>query len=1212
MLKSLPISYRLLLSYLVVAILPLTGLATFYLASFDTLLRDTVLVSISSLADKKVEEINRYLGERQNDAELLAQRIMIRQGLARLGFQFRTDGQAHPSYLEAAEALRQSVNSAGMGDEFHDLLLIDTDGNVVYTQKPSPRMGINIRQPGGLSLADGYRQAMQTGKTVLTRFVVHADSRDRPAAFVVSPVLADGVIIGSLALHLDTSGLETLTANRTGLGRTGETVLAQKAAGQAYYMAPLMHVAKAVTRYHHPLSELSVPMQKALQGEKGRGIMLDYAGNEGVAAWRFLPQLGWGMVVKMDAQEALAPARQLRHVTYLALVLFALLSGMTAYFLGRRFSHPLQGLIRVADRIAAGDLSERAPLDGSDETNRLARAFNHMTEALTESRLNLESKVDARAHELKELSALQNAILDKAGALILVLDRDGRIRRFNRACEELTQYAFADVEDQLLWDALLTPDERDIVREEVFEAAARDPEALRERYNYHCQCRDGTVRLIEWSNAVLPDDSGQLEFLVCIGTDVTEKQKAESILKESERQLKESQRIAELGSWSLDLLSGRLAWSEETYHLFEIDREHFGETYEAFLDRVHPDDRERVNRAYLDSLENRSPYDIVHRLRMPDDRIKWVNERCETFFDPNGQALRSMGTVQDITARKQAEETLRLYASVFEHSGEAILITDNDKRILAINPAFTRMTGYTLDEILGEHPRVLSSGFTPQETYQDMWAALDESGYWQGEVVDRRKDSSCYPQWMSISAVRDADNRLSHYIASFTDISERKKAEAQISQLAYHDTLTGLVNRFSLQGQLDQAVAMAQREHHLLAVIFLDVDRFKTINDTMGHAIGDELLVEVAQRLLDNVRGSDIVARLGGDEFVIVLTELDTPTAAARLADKILQALQRAFHIQNNELHTTASLGIALFPADGTDSETLMKNADTAMYHAKSEGRNNIQFFTAEMNQNAVKRLMLDNDLRVAVENRQFELHYQPQLDCSDGTIVGVEALVRWNHPTSGPIPPSEFIPIAEETGMILKLGEWVLDEACRQLRAWRDSGLDSMKMAVNLSAHQLHSPVLQAHVSQALNKYGLTGDDLELEITESAAMRDPDASISQLRALRNLGVRLSIDDFGTGYSSLSYLKLLPIHTLKLDQSFVRDIETDSNDVAICTATIALAHNLGLSVIAEGVETEAQKLLLSSHQCDVMQGFLFSKPLPASEALAFINAQRHA
>jgi len=393
-------------------------------------------------------------------------------------------------------------------------------------------------------------------------------------------------------------------------------------------------------------------------------------------------------------------------------------------------------------------------------------------------------------------------------------------------------------------------------------------------------------------------------------------------------------------------------------------------------------------------------------------------------------------------------------------------------------------------------------------------------------------------------------------------------------------------------------------------VMFIDMDDFKSINDTLGHAVGDGLLMEVARRLRDSVRDSDVVARLGGDEFVLVLTEVDGATAAARVADKILRSLGQPYCLEADVLHVTPSIGLAIFPNDGDDGETLMKHADTAMYHAKSQGRNNVQFFAAEMNRAAVERLRLDHDLRVALDERQFELHYQPQIDARTGDVVGVEALVRWRHPSDGLVSPLKFIPVAEETGLILPLGEWVLDEACRQLREWRDDGLSGLTMAVNLSAHQLRSPNLIAYVAEVLHRHGLNGHDLELEVTESVAMDNPEASIGRLKDLRNLGIHLSIDDFGTGYSSLSYLKLLPIHTLKLDRSFVRDIETDANDVAICTATISMAHNLGLSVVAEGVENAAQQNLLLSHRCDFLQGFLFSKPVQGADASSFIRQNR--
>ena len=603
-------------------------------------------------------------------------------------------------------------------------------------------------------------------------------------------------------------------------------------------------------------------------------------------------------------------------------------------------------------------------------------------------------------------------------------------------------------------------------------------------------------------------------------------------------------------------------------------------------------------------------YETVQRRR---DGTSFPVEVSGCFVDIDGRRYQQ-AIIRDISERKRAEAAissgeaqLRLYANVYEHSGEGILISDRDNRILAVNPAFTRLTGYGIDELRGNDPRLLASGITPIETYRDMWTALGQTGYWQGEIWNKRKDGKIFPEWLSVSVVRDLDGQLTHYIACFTDISERKASEEHISRLAHHDTLTGLLNRLSLQNRLEQALATAKREHGALAVMFIDMDHFKNINDILGHAVGDALLAEVACRLRESVRDSDVVARLGGDEFVLVLTEVDNATAAARVADKILRTLGQPYSIGKEDLYITPSIGLAFHPGDGDDCETLLKHADTAMYHAKSQGRNNVQFFTAAMNQAAVERLELDHDLRVALEEGQFELHYQPQVDARTACVVGVEALVRWRHPRNGLVSPLTFIPLAEETGSIIPLGEWVLNEACRQLRIWRQEGLQELTMAVNLSAHQLRSPTLLAYVSRTLERHELAGADLELEVTESVAMANPEASIGQLQALRDLGVRLSIDDFGTGYSSLSYLKRLPIHSLKLDQSFVREIETDANDVAICTATIALAHNLGLKVVAEGVENRAQSDFLAALDCDTLQGYLYSKPVPAHAARVFFG-----
>jgi len=562
--------------------------------------------------------------------------------------------------------------------------------------------------------------------------------------------------------------------------------------------------------------------------------------------------------------------------------------------------------------------------------------------------------------------------------------------------------------------------------------------------------------------------------------------------------------------------------------------------------------------------------------------------------------------VKNLLARKRTERQLRLAAHVFEHSGEAIMITDRENRIVEVNPAFTHQTGYTLDEVRGRNPRLLSSGRNTPQEYGAMWRTIHDRGLWRGEMWDRAKSGDVYPKLLTISTVKNAREEIEYYIASFSDISNLKAAEENIRHLAHHDTLTGLPNRLHLSVALDQAIAEAQRGGRRIALMFIDMDRFKLINDTLGHHVGDLLLIEVAQRLKNCVRQSDIVARLGGDEFVVVLTGLgEDNMVATTVAGKILNQLARPYEIEGHMLHSSPSIGISLFPVDGDDIATLMKNADAAMYHAKEQGRNNAQYFTAELNAAASLRLALERDLRNAFAADQFELHYQPQICTATGMACGVEALVRWRHPERGLVSPLDFVPVAEESGLIEALGAWVLDEACRQLAAWQAAGLEGIAMAVNLSAHQLRSPQLVDLVRTTMARHCIYADALELEITESTAMTDPEHAIGQLRELRALGVRLAIDDFGTGYSSLAYLKNLPIQTLKLDRSFVRDIETDANDAAISAATVALAHSLGLKVVAEGVETEAQRHFLSDiHRCDLLQGYLFGKPEPADACAA--------
>jgi len=561
-----------------------------------------------------------------------------------------------------------------------------------------------------------------------------------------------------------------------------------------------------------------------------------------------------------------------------------------------------------------------------------------------------------------------------------------------------------------------------------------------------------------------------------------------------------------------------------------------------------------------------------------------------------------------------SRQRIDLLAKFFEHSGEAIAVMDRENRIIEVNPAFVRRTGHRPEDVVGLSGSVMLSPATTPEQFASIEAGLRSEGCWRGELIERAKDGREFPVWMVFTTVRDAGGRVSHLIANSIELSDLKRAEAQIRHLAHHDTLTRLPNRVLLQARLGQAMASARRDSTELAMLFIDMDRFKTINDTLGHPVGDGLLVEVGQRLQAVVRESDIVARLGGDEFVLVLTGIahGSASAAATVASKVIAELGRPYHVAGHELHSTPSIGIGIFPTDGDDADALMKCADTAMYQAKAAGRNTFQFFTPEMKQASAERLAIENGLRGAAERGELLLHYQPQVDFSSGRVVGLEALVRWHHPELGLIPPLKFIPVAEETGQIEAIGLWVLEEAAAQVAAWRARLDPRLRVSVNVSAQQLRGDSLVAAVQAALQRHALRGDALELEVTESAAMREPARTAGFLRDVRALGVALAIDDFGTGYSSMMHLKQLPLNRLKLDRSFVMDIERDANDAAICRATIQLAHSLGLAVVAEGVETQAQYQFLRALGCDTAQGYLIAKPMPSNECESFLQrAMQH-
>jgi diguanylate cyclase (GGDEF)-like protein/PAS domain S-box-containing protein len=544
---------------------------------------------------------------------------------------------------------------------------------------------------------------------------------------------------------------------------------------------------------------------------------------------------------------------------------------------------------------------------------------------------------------------------------------------------------------------------------------------------------------------------------------------------------------------------------------------------------------------------------------------------------------------------------------VFESTSEGVLITDVEGVITAVNRAFTTITGYSAAEVLGKSPKLLRSERHSPEFFEEMWRAIQAHGSWQNEVWNRRSSGEVFPVWQSVSAVRNGAGEVTHYVSVFTDISSLKRTQEQLNYLAYHDPLTELPNRLLFNDRLAHALERAARANDQLALLFVDLDNFKNVNDSLGHPVGDALLMQVAARLRHLARKDDTVARLSGDEFVIVLENIHAADDTVILARKLIDAFNQPFTVQGHELHVTLSIGISLYPRDGRDVETLVRNADAALYRAKEEGRNNFYYYTEELTSTVLDRLRIEAALRNAIKNQELVLHYQPQLSLATGRIIGVEALLRWQHPELGLLPPARFIGRAEDSGLIIPIGEWVLATACRQMRRWQQQGYNFGRMAVNVSGLQLQRGDFQRVVNEVLLDTQLGPQYLELEITENFIMHKTELAIAILDSLKGLGIQIAIDDFGTGYSSLSYLKRLPVDKLKIDQSFVRDIPQDRDDEAIACAVVALAKALELKVIAEGVETEEQRQFLLAQGCDDAQGFLFSRPLPAADLPAWAD-----
>ncbi|WP_285960168.1 EAL domain-containing protein [Pseudomonas tohonis] len=693
-----------------------------------------------------------------------------------------------------------------------------------------------------------------------------------------------------------------------------------------------------------------------------------------------------------------------------------------------------------------------------------------------------------------------------------------------------------------------------------------------------------------------PIDLDGVPALIVVVRDITLVKETQQQLKISEEKFARAFHASPDGLLITRLADGRLIEANEGFTRIT------GYTAREAADRstlelgiwANPEDRQQMVRVISDQGSLRH---FTAPVRTKGGSIRL----CELTAQPipiNGEAC-VLTIARDITERQHMQEKLLQAATVFESTAEGVMITDTEQRITAVNRAFTEITGYSEAEALGQSPRLLASGQHDSAFYAAMWHQLAADGHWQGEIWNRRKNGEPYPEWLTISAVRNRDDQITHFVGVFADISTLKHAQARLDYQAHHDPLTGLPNRILFESRLQAALLDATTDAQQGAVLFIDLDRFKHINDSLGHPVGDLLLKSIAARLKDQLRDIDTVARLGGDEFIILLPGLHNAADAEHVASKVLACFSAPFEADDHEFFTSASIGISLYPEHGNDVATVVKNADAAMYRAKSKGRNRIEFYTRDLTFQANERMALEIELRRALERGELSLYYQPKLCLQNRRLIGAEALIRWHHPLFGEISPERFIPLAEENGLILPLGDWVLAEACRQMREWQDRHAPFGPLSVNLAGAQLRQPQLVERIDRLLQDTGVVPCHLQLEITEGFIMSQAEEALAVLHALKALGVQLAIDDFGTGYSSLSYLKRLPLDIIKIDKSFVRGLPDDLEDAAIARAIIALGRSMQLTVIAEGVETHAQEAFLTAEGCEQIQGYVVSRPLPA-------------
>ncbi len=878
--------------------------------------------------------------------------------------------------------------------------------------------------------------------------------------------------------------------------------------------------------------------------------------------------------------------KQINYVFVLAAQLTVSLL-LIVLFLNRRLLTPLRKLMGFSDRLSHGDFETRLDLEGKDELGRLAGQMEQMRVAIK----HLFEDIGEREERFR-------TIVTQVPGAVFRFRPDGPIDFVSDAIEDICGYSAALFmrSSSDIWANIICPEDRKRQRRAI-------SQALRDGKPYEIEYRiidaAGTERWVAENGQPQQGDGGLAPWVDGILSDISERKHNEMRI---ENLLAEQGAILDNVMFGVMFVRARqvVSVNRRCEELFGYSG---GAMVGASTEIMFPSDGEfeAAGQHQYASLTHGGYFNEERQYKKRDGSLFWcLVSGCA--LDPHHPSDGSIWVYADITERKQAEEKLRLSATVLEHIADGVMVIDTHGVIVAVNPAFTQITGYTEAEALGQPSSLTRSGRQDDAFYHALWSNLVESGFWRGEIWNLRKSGELYLEWLTISAVRDNNGVSTHYVGVFSDITQVKESQEKLDHMAHHDPLTALPNRLLFHDRLHHALQRGARDQEQLAILFIDLDRFKNVNDTLGHHIGDELLKQVAHALSQRLREGDTLARLGGDEFIVLLENVDGQYGAGLVAEKLMTMFEQPFIVSDYELFVTGSVGISLYPADATDLNMLIRNADVAMYQAKARGRNGYQFYAPSMTGEGVERLRLEAMLRRSIDKNEIFLNYQPQVEIDTGRMIGVEALVRWNNPELGLVPPVRFIPLAEDTGFINQLGKWVLFEACRQMVRWQEAGLHVPKMAVNLSVKQFERGSIVNMVAEILKETGLEPHRLQLEVTESVIMNTGDALVF-INDLHAIGVGLAIDDFGTGYSSLAYLKQLPVQTLKIDRSFIKDISTDANDEAITIAIIQLGKSLNLSVVAEGVETEEQAAFLLRHGCNMAQGYFYSRPVLPDDLL---------